>query len=228
MPAMTDRSADDAPAEDHDTVDAVVQLSFSIQALLGEIAAEHELSMTQFRLLAILRDREPAMLDLARHLNLEKSSVTGLIDRAQRRGLVERAPAPHDGRGIHVRLTAEGRRLTEQVAPQAYEALSRLLDALPARDRARLSTLAGTVVRHHAARLASISTPCAPAAASVRWSQPGSNRRPPGPNADALGRASGAIGRYEPQRKRPAGRLFGDGRPQGLVQGPRAAVRNRD
>jgi DNA-binding MarR family transcriptional regulator len=154
MPLMSgaDRSADGTPAEDLDPVDAVVQLSFSVHALLGEIAAEHELSITQLRLLGILRDREPAMLDLARHLNLEKSSVTGLIDRAQRRGLVERATAPHDGRAIHVRLTAEGRRLTEHVAAQANETLSELLDALPARDRARLSTLAGTVVRQHAAR----------------------------------------------------------------------------
>jgi DNA-binding MarR family transcriptional regulator len=148
------RSADDPPTDDLDPVDAVVQLSFSVQALLGEIAAEHELSITQLRLLGILRDREPAMLDLARYLNLEKSSVTGLIDRAQRRGLVERATAPHDGRAIHVRLTAEGRRLTEQLAAQANETLTRLLDTLPARDRARLSTLAETVVRQHAARRA--------------------------------------------------------------------------
>src|ERR1700754_230155 len=57
--------------------DAIVQLSFEVQGLLGELAAEHDLSLTQFRLLAILRDREPAMLDLARHLKLEKSSATG-------------------------------------------------------------------------------------------------------------------------------------------------------
>jgi DNA-binding MarR family transcriptional regulator len=138
-------------ADELDPVDAVVQLSFAVQAMLGEIAAGHELSITQLRLLGILRDREPAMLDLARHLKLEKSSVTGLIDRAQRRGLVERAKAPHDGRAIHVRLTAEGRRLAEEITAQANETLSGLLGALPARDRARLSSLAGTVVRQHAA-----------------------------------------------------------------------------
>jgi MarR family transcriptional regulator, lower aerobic nicotinate degradation pathway regulator len=154
MPLMTgaDRSPDDRPTADLDPVDTVVQLSFAVQELLGEIAAEHDLSITQLRLLGILRDREPAMLDLARHLKLEKSSVTGLIDRAQRRGLVERVPAAHDARAIHVRLTAEGRRVTEHGTAQAYETLSGLLDALPARDRARLSTLAGTVVRQHTAR----------------------------------------------------------------------------
>jgi DNA-binding MarR family transcriptional regulator len=129
-----------------DDIDAVVQLSFAVQERLGEIAAAHGLSLTQLRLLGILRDREPAMLDLARHLKLGKSSVTGLIDRAERRGLVERVPAPDDGRGTRVRLTSEGRRLTERGEAEASAAIRGLLDALPARDRARLSALAGAVV----------------------------------------------------------------------------------
>src|SRR5262245_25253227 len=131
---------------DEHLVDAVVQLSFLVQTTLGEIAAEHDLSITQFRLLAILRDREPAMLDLARHLKLGKSSITGLIDRAERRGLVERRPAPHDGRGVHVALTPEGRRLVEQVAPDAYRRLGGILATLPPGDRTRLTELASAVL----------------------------------------------------------------------------------
>jgi DNA-binding MarR family transcriptional regulator len=134
-----------------DDLDAVAQLSFAVQELLGGIAAEHDLSLTQLRLLAILRDRDPAMLDLARHLGLGKSSVTGLVDRAAARGLVERVSAPGDGRGVHVRLTAGGRRLAERLTEQGEGALSALLDVLAARDRARLGSLAGTVVRAHAA-----------------------------------------------------------------------------
>jgi MarR family transcriptional regulator, lower aerobic nicotinate degradation pathway regulator len=126
-------------------LDAIVQLSFAVQEVLGEIAAENDLSVTQLRLLAILRDREPAMMDLARHLGLGKSSVTGLIDRAERRGLVERVPAPRDGRAVHVRLSAEGRDLVERNTERAYERLSALLGGLPARDRARLSALARAV-----------------------------------------------------------------------------------
>jgi DNA-binding MarR family transcriptional regulator len=137
MPAMP---------QDLDPIDAVVQLSFAVQAVLGEIAAAHDVSITQLRLLAILRDREPAMLDLARHLGLEKSSVTGLVDRAGRRGLVERAPATDDGRAVHVRLTPKGRRLARRLEALATADLARLLDALPARDRARLGSLAGAVV----------------------------------------------------------------------------------
>ncbi|HWK26420.1 MAG TPA: MarR family transcriptional regulator [Solirubrobacter sp.] len=127
-------------------LDAIVQLSFAVQALLSDLATEHELSLTQLRLLAILRDREPPMLDLARLLRLEKSSASGLIDRAVRRGLVERVAAPHDGRVTLVRLTAEGRRLSERLEARAYDGLERLLDPLPAPERARLAALAGAAI----------------------------------------------------------------------------------
>jgi MarR family transcriptional regulator, lower aerobic nicotinate degradation pathway regulator len=130
-------------------IDAIVQLSFAVQGVLGELAAEHHLSLTQLRVLAILRDREPTMLDLARHLKLEKSSVTGLIDRAAKRGLVERVAAAHDGRAIHVRLTPAGRELAAAGAARAEASIEALLEPLSARDRARLSALAEAVVLHH-------------------------------------------------------------------------------
>ena len=134
---------------DLDDVDAVFQLSFAVQAALTEVAAAHDLSVTQLRLLGILRDRTPSMLDLARHLKLEKSSVTGLIDRAEARGLVERKVAPHDGRAIHVGLTAAGRRQAKQLTAEADAALLRLLDALSPAERSRLSTLATAVVERN-------------------------------------------------------------------------------
>jgi DNA-binding MarR family transcriptional regulator len=64
---------------------------------------------------------------------------------------VERVTAPGDGRGVHVRLTADGRRLAERLTEQGEGALSGLLDVLAAGARARLGSLAGTVVRAHAA-----------------------------------------------------------------------------
>jgi hypothetical protein len=76
--------------EDLGLVDALAQLSFLVQNDLAGIAGQYDLSITQTRLLGILRDREPTMNQLGRHLGLDKSSITGLVDRAQRRGLVTR------------------------------------------------------------------------------------------------------------------------------------------
>src|SRR3954471_5147112 len=126
--------------------DAIVQLSFAVQGVLGELAAEHELSLTPFRLLAILRDREPTMLDLARHLKLEKSSVTGLIERAEGRELVERFRGTEDRRAVHVRPPPAARRRGGRGAPAAGPRLAALLDVLPVGDRERLAELARAVL----------------------------------------------------------------------------------
>jgi DNA-binding MarR family transcriptional regulator len=91
------------------------------------------------------------MGDLGATLGLEKSSLTGLVDRAVRRGLVRRAPDPDDRRAVHVLLTEEGR----EVAEDFYAATCRRVDELAARlsppDRDRLATLLGTIVRENEA-----------------------------------------------------------------------------
>ena len=73
-----------------DLRDTLVQVSFAVIAVLSRVAAEQDLSLTQLRVLGILRDREPTMAELATYLGLERSTVSGLIDRAVQRGLVRK------------------------------------------------------------------------------------------------------------------------------------------
>ena len=61
--------------------DALAQISFALMAVLTEVAAEYDLSLTQLRVLGILRDREPTMADLATFTGLERSTVSGLVER---------------------------------------------------------------------------------------------------------------------------------------------------
>lgn len=125
-------------------VDTLVQLSFAIQAVLLRIAAQHDLSLVQMRLFGILRDHEPEMLELARYLNLDKSSVTGLVARAERRGLVQRIPSLEDGRVVHVVITLLGRQITDEVAAQVENEVLKLVIGLSEADRiefARIATL---------------------------------------------------------------------------------------
>jgi DNA-binding MarR family transcriptional regulator len=101
------------PISDLNLTDALVELTFSIHALLAGLAARNELSMTQVRLLGILRDREPGIVELADMLGLDKSSVSGLVERAERRDLVRRVPGITDGRAIRVLLTRNGRKTVD-------------------------------------------------------------------------------------------------------------------
>lgn len=136
---MTTRRASDQISVD--LMDGLVQASFAVMAHLSRLAAEHDLSLTQLRVLAILQDHAPTMTELATHLGLERSSVSGLIDRAQRRGLVQRDVSDDDGRVVHVRLTPAGRRLADRLTEEVAGQLAVLTGGLDARDQARLGTL---------------------------------------------------------------------------------------
>ncbi|HEX3813050.1 MAG TPA: MarR family transcriptional regulator [Mycobacteriales bacterium] len=135
---MTTRSDRD---DDTDVLDGLVRVSFTVIALLSQTAAAHELSLTQLRVLAILRDREPKMAELATHLGLDRSSVSGLIDRAAGRGLVRRGTSSDDGRAVRVSLTAEGRRLTRVLTAEIADLIGPLTRNLSAADRRRLGIL---------------------------------------------------------------------------------------
>src|ERR1700755_3608558 len=102
-----------------DLTDGLFQLAFALQSRLARIAAAHDLSPVQVRLLGILRDREPGMLELARFLELEKSSLSGLVDRAEARGFVERVPSPDDRRATSIRVTAKGKKLSNAIEAEA-------------------------------------------------------------------------------------------------------------
>ena len=132
-------------------VDAMAQLSFVIHGLLERRAQEHDLSIVQTRLLGVLRDRRPTMHELARLLALEKSSVTGLVDRAERRGLVTRVPSTTDGRAVLVSLTETGRALVSSAAAGFGADVGALLARVAQRDRDLLVRLATEVLVGHSA-----------------------------------------------------------------------------
>lgn len=127
-------------------VDALAQLSFLIHGTLTQHAAKHEVSMIQLRLLGVLRDREPTMQELARLLRLDKSSTTGLIDRAETRGLVRRIRSERDRRSMTVRLTSSARRKINVVEREFRADVERMTADLTPRQRAELARLASRVI----------------------------------------------------------------------------------
>jgi DNA-binding MarR family transcriptional regulator len=121
--------------------DSLVLVSFTVIGLLSQAAAAHDLSLTQLRVLAILRDREPKMAELAAFLGLDRSSVSGLINRAVARGLVQRVSSDDDGRAVRVSLTPEGRQLAEIGTDEAGALIAPMLGRLNSIDRKRLTAL---------------------------------------------------------------------------------------
>ena len=85
------------------------------------IASEFELAPAQVMALGRLEPGRPcAMSELAGALRCDNSNVTGIADRLEARGLVERRAADHDRRVKMLHLTSEG----EQVREQLWDRLS--------------------------------------------------------------------------------------------------------
>ena len=139
---VTSQPAVQARAIDQDgLVDALVQAAFATMAVLNKVGAENDLSLTQLRVLAILRDRRLRMTALADYLGLEKSTMTGLVDRAGKRGLLERAPSPTDGRAVDVFLSPDGAELAERLYAEVGRSLSAMTNELIPADQRRLQAL---------------------------------------------------------------------------------------
>jgi len=127
--------------EQNGLVDALARSGFATMAVLTRLSAEHDLSLTQLRVLAILRDRRVRMSTLADHLGLERSTLSGLVDRAERRNLLQRAPNRTDGRAVDVLLTAEGARLARRLGAEVQRSLAPMTASLTPAEQRRLRTL---------------------------------------------------------------------------------------
>ena len=113
----------------------LVQLSALVQGAFARIADRHGLTPVQARLLCVLAQGPRGMADLARCCGVEKAAITGLVDRAERRGLAKRAPVPGDRRALRVTLTDAGRRSAVAFHAEATAELSQLLSPLAPHDR---------------------------------------------------------------------------------------------
>lgn len=86
------------------------------------------LSSAQYNLLNVLAE-SPAGLsqrELSDHLVVDRSNVTGLVDRMERAGWVRRTDDPQDRRVYRVVLTAGGRKLWETVTPLYVAAVGKV------------------------------------------------------------------------------------------------------
>jgi DNA-binding MarR family transcriptional regulator len=126
---------------------ALARTADQLQGRVAEMLKPHQLSPTQYNALRILRGAGPKGLPCSqigeRMINRDPD-ITRLLDRLERRGLVERAREHGDRRVVTARATAAAlellksldrpveefqRRLLGHLGEQRLQALIRLLDA---------------------------------------------------------------------------------------------------
>ncbi|MGC4746809.1 MarR family winged helix-turn-helix transcriptional regulator [Micromonospora sp. DT201] len=127
-------------------VAALVRSTFLVNAVYAESAQEYGLTPQQGQLLCVLMARPYGMGELGAVLGLAKSSLTGLVDRSERNGLLRREPDPQDARAVRVALTPRGDGLAEDFYAETCRRIDKLPVGFSAAERATLAGLLGRVV----------------------------------------------------------------------------------
>ncbi|UPK73761.1 MarR family winged helix-turn-helix transcriptional regulator [Nocardioidaceae bacterium SCSIO 66511] len=135
------------PAENQlNIVTGLVRATFLVDAVYSESAREHGLTQQQGQLLCVLMPQPYGMRELGTMLGLAKSSLTGLVDRTVRNGLVRREPDPRDTRAVRVALTPQGRTLADRFYPETCRRIETLTTGLNNTECDTLARLLGRVV----------------------------------------------------------------------------------
>lgn len=132
-----------APATDPATESWTLlsRIMMSHKGHMLETAAAFELSPPQMWALRHLQPGEPLPMNaLAGLLHCDNSNVTGIVDRLESRGLVERRAAAHDRRVKHLVVTEAGARLREAVGARMNQPPAGFANLTPDEQR-RLAAL---------------------------------------------------------------------------------------
>jgi DNA-binding MarR family transcriptional regulator len=134
------------PGDEIGVVGALVRSAFLVNAVYAESGREHGLTPQQGQLLCVLMGKPYGMGELGATLRLAKSSLTGLVDRTERNGLVRRETDPQDMRAVRVALTPQGSRLAEEFYTETCRRIAELAAGLGAAERDTLASLLGRIL----------------------------------------------------------------------------------
>jgi DNA-binding MarR family transcriptional regulator len=120
----------------------------SLRDPIASTSEEFQLTPSQVHVLLWLgKDGTLAMGELARRLGVTEKTVTGLVDRLERSGYMQRERVAPDRRVVRCRLTAEGQKTYEKLDHSLLEAMGQLLSMLDGSDRKALFRIVEKLVR---------------------------------------------------------------------------------
>ena len=110
-----------------------------------KLSAQHKITGPQLVCLLSVQEHEPVTPSaIARHVHLSPSTVVGVLDRLEAKGLVRRARDLKDRRLVQVSLTEQGKALVANAPSPLQETLAEQMNHLP---DAELATIAESLDR---------------------------------------------------------------------------------
>jgi len=137
-------------------LETVVYLYTESRRVTKRLARQHGLTGPQVTALKILEGFGALSLsELSARMSAKNSTITGIVDRMERDGLVSRERSTTDRRVVHIRPTERGQRIAAAVPVTAMEIFGAALGSLSTADRAELTRILGVLAERVRERIES-------------------------------------------------------------------------
>ena len=140
----------------HEAILSLMVAAAHVRQMVEQACADHDLTQAQYNVLRILRGKHPDGYprgEMASRMIDRAPDVTRLIDRLERRGLVERARSTEDRRLSITRITRKGLAVLAQArSPHRRDRSTALVGADPARPEDPVASLRTRVRPRHSHR----------------------------------------------------------------------------
>jgi DNA-binding MarR family transcriptional regulator len=124
----------------------LAKVNQAAQRFWGHKIAAHSVTPVQGMVLNALLDEDHiTSRRLGERIQLDSATLTGVLDRLETLGFVERLPHPNDRRAILVCLTGRGKELTSEIRRNGAEANREFLDCLSSEEEKTLRSLLARV-----------------------------------------------------------------------------------
>lgn len=123
---------------------SIMEAGDSIQhAILDVMQKENRLSEGKFRALVVLHQLQDSIAPsvLAEKIGVTRATVSNMLQKLEREGLVHTVAAADDGRGKRVSLTAAGNEMMCRILPPHYLRVTKLMEHLTEAEQKELIRL---------------------------------------------------------------------------------------
>lgn len=132
-------------------LEAIFYLYTESRRVTKELARRADLTGPQLTVVKILEIfGDLSLSELSEKIRAQNSTVTGIIDRMEREGLVTRERSKEDRRVVYIRLTQKGKELSREIPVEPMEIFRSALESLTGqevRDLLRILTKVARNVR---------------------------------------------------------------------------------
>lgn len=134
----------------------IVRMSHYISQFVDANFARYNLNVGEFEVLAALArnpDRQLSPKELQKKILISSGGLSNRINRLEEKKFIVRIPDPSDRRGVIVKITPEGRKLTLEAVVTHVAIEKALIEGLEAEDREQLAELLKKLIKSQKSEL---------------------------------------------------------------------------